>query len=163
MDPIIDTICQVQIKDQDAKKFKVTKEAYTGDGILINSEFLNNKSPEIAKKIIQEEIIKRGLGGKKVNYKLRDWGLSRQRYWGCPIPIMYREDGKIIPVPEKDLPVKLPEVESFSNSGNMLDKIEDWKNTICPETGLKAVRETDTFDTFFESSWYFLRYCNPRN
>ena len=116
-----------------------------------------------AKKIIIEKLTDLGIGSKKTNYKLKDWGLSRQRYWGCPIPILYREDGKIIPVPKEQLPVKLPEVSDLSGAGNVLQKMEEWKSTTCPETGMKATRETDTFDTFFESSWYFLRYCNPRD
>ena len=103
------------------------------------------------------------FGNKKINYWLRDWGLSIQRYWVCPIPIVYREDGKIIPVKKENLPVELPKISGLSGSGNILDEMDNWKNTKCPDTGLKAVRETDTFDTFFESSWYFLRYCNPRD
>ena len=89
---------------------------------------------------------------------MRDWGISRQRFWGCPIPIIYREDGKVKTVDENNLPVKLPEVDRFSESANALKNISGWKETICDETGMKAVRETDTFDTFFESSWYYLRY-----
>tara|TARA_B110000116_G_C16795777_1_gene566612 strand:- start:929 stop:3463 length:2535 start_codon:yes stop_codon:yes gene_type:complete len=142
--------------------FKIKKTAYTDEGILINSEFLNGHSIEEAKKIVIDKLSQKNSGRKKVNYRLKDWGLSRQRYWGCPIPVMYREDGKIIPVPKKDLPVKLPEITELGESTNALEKITEWKETICPETGLKATRETDTFDTFFESSWYFLRYCNPR-
>jgi len=113
--------------------------------------------------MVIKKINELNIGNEKTNYKLRDWGLSRQRYWGCPIPILYREDGEIIPVPEKDLPVKLPEVTALTENGNPLQKINNWKETVCPTTGMRAVRETDTFDTFFESSWYFLRYCNPRN
>ena len=143
--------------------FSITNEAYTGDGVLINSSFLNGKTIIEAKKIMIEKLEKMKIGKEKINYRLRDWGLSRQRYWGCPIPIIYREDGKILPVPKKDLPVKLPEITELTGSGNVLQSMEEWKNTTCPETGMKAVRETDTFDTFFESSWYFLRYCNPRH
>ena len=139
------------------------QKPYIGSGKLINSFFLNGLEVDEAKKVIIEKLKDLGIGSKKINYKLKDWGLSRQRYWGCPIPILYREDGKIIPVPKEQLPVKLPEVSDLSGAGNVLQKMERWKSTTCPETGMKATRETDTFDTFFESSWYFLRYCNPRD
>ena len=102
--------------------------------------------------------------GKPVkNYKLRDWGISRQRYWGCPIPIIYREDGKILPVDNSELPIKLPDDIDFSKGGNPLDNHPTWKYTKCTETGLKAIRETDTLDTFFESSWYQSRFCCPND
>ena len=139
------------------------KKPYVGGGKLINSSFLDGLEVDEAKIIIIKKLKDLGIGSEKINYKLKDWGLSRQRYWGCPIPVLYREDGKIIPVPKEQLPVKLPEVSELSGSGNVLQKMEDWKLTTCPETGMKATRETDTFDTFFESSWYFLRYCNPRD
>jgi len=159
----LDVIPVILPYDQNQENYKILNIAYTGDGKIINSDFLNEKKSEEAKRIIIKKLIEKKQGQKKINYKLRDWGLSRQRYWGCPIPVLYREDGKIIPVPKEHLPIKLPPISEFSNSGNMLNKIDEWKNTTCPHTGLKAVRETDTFDTFFESSWYFLRYCNPRN
>jgi leucyl-tRNA synthetase len=136
--------------------------ATTGDGTLINSDFLNELSVESAKKKIIEYLETNGLGCKKINYKLKDWGVSRQRYWGCPIPILYREDGEIIPVSKKDLPVLLPKNNTINGILTSLKDEEGWKITTCPETGMKAVRETDTFDTFFESSWYFLRFCNPK-
>jgi leucyl-tRNA synthetase len=139
------------------------KKPYVGGGKLINSSFLDGLQVDEAKIIIIKKLKDLGIGSEKTNYKLKDWGLSRQRYWGCPIPVLYREDGEIIPVPKEQLPVKLPEVSELSGSGNVLQKMEDWKLTTCPETGMKATRETDTFDTFFESSWYFLRYCNPRD
>jgi leucyl-tRNA synthetase len=145
------------------KNYKITTKAYVGEGNLINSSFLDNQKIEEAKKTIIDKLISKGVGNKKTNYRLRDWGLSRQRFWGCPIPVMYREDGEIIPVPKKDLPVKLPDVKELSDSGNVLENIDMWRNVLCPETGMKAKRETDTFDTFFESSWYYLRYCNPRD
>ncbi len=144
-------------------KFKITTEAYAGKGSLINSSFLDGQKIEEAKKIVIKKLALKKIGNKKINYRLRDWGLSRQRFWGCPIPVMYREDGEIIPVPKKDLPVKLPDVKDLSGSGNVLEKIDEWRNVLCPETGMRAKRETDTFDTFFESSWYYLRYCNPRD
>ena len=149
-------------KNISKENFKIANEAYTEDGTLINSDFLDGKSIEEAKKIVLNKLIEKKIGNEKINYRLRDWGLSRQRYWGCPIPILYREDGEIVPVSKKDLPIRLPDIKEFGQSGNPLDSIEGWKNTKCPLTGMKAVRETDTFDTFFESSWYYLRYCNPR-
>ena len=141
---------------------KITDTAFTGEGKLINSDFLNGLDIESAKNKIIEFLQLKGFGSSKVNYKLKDWGVSRQRYWGCPIPILYREDGEIIPVSKKDLPVLLPKYNTENGVLKSLKDIEGWKKTICPETGMKAVRETDTFDTFFESSWYYLRFCNPR-
>ena len=149
--------------NEDPNKFTITTIAFTGEGTLINSSFLNDMSISKAKTAVLEQLRKKNKVRKKTNYRLRDWGLSRQRYWGCPIPILYREDGKVIPVSKMDLPVKLPHVDNFSDSGNPLNSMEKWKNTRCSLTGMSAVRETDTFDTFFESSWYFLRYCNPRS
>jgi leucyl-tRNA synthetase len=143
--------------------FTIKDNAYLGEGSLINSSFLNGKKIIQAKEMVIQKLLKLGLGKSKINYRLRDWGLSRQRYWGCPIPILYREDGKIIPVAKKNLPIELPKIDELSGSGNALQKLDKWKETTCPETGMKATRETDTFDTFFESSWYFLRYCNPRH
>ena len=145
------------------KKSPMNGQAYIGDGKLINSYFLEGKNVDQAKSRVLYELSKLGIGNEKTNYKLRDWGISRQRFWGCPIPILYREDGKIIPVLKKNLPIELPQINQLSGSGNVLQKLDGWKETICPETGMKATRETDTFDTFFESSWYFLRYCNPRH
>ena len=100
---------------------------------------------------------------KKTNYKLRDWGISRQRFWGCPIPIVYKKDGSPLPVDEKSLPVELPEVKEFNESSSTLKNIDEWKEVILQDTGEKVWRETDTFDTFFESSWYYFRYCNARS
>ena len=143
-------------------KFKVNKVAYTDDGIIINSQFLNDLNIEKAKDKIIKEIERRRIGTKKINFKLRDWGISRQRFWGCPIPIIYREDGEVLAVEDTELPVKLPEIKNFSESSSALSNISEWKETICPVTGMNAHRETDTFDTFFESSWYYFRYCNAR-
>ena len=142
--------------------FKISSEAYTNDGIMINSSTLNGLTVDEAKIKIIEEIENKRIGKSKVNFKLRDWGISRQRFWGCPIPIIYREDGEIIPVEDSDLPVKLPDNKNFSESSSALSNISGWKETTCSKTGLKAVRETDTFDTFFESSWYYFRYCSAR-
>ena len=145
------------------KDFIIKNEAFTEDGTLINSDFLNGLSTEEAKKEVIERFEKEKKGKGKITFRLRDWGISRQRYWGCPIPILYREDGTIIPVPEKDLPVKLPEDISFDKPGNPLEHHPSWKYTTCPETGMKAIRETDTLDTFVDSSWYFLRFCSSQN
>ena len=130
---------------------------------IINSRFLNNLNIKDAREEILNQIEKKKIGIKKTKFKLRDWGISRQRYWGCPIPILYREDGKIIPVSENNLPVELPEDIDFSVTGNPLDQHPTWKYTKCPQTGLNAIRETDTLDTFVDSSWYFLRFCDPQN
>jgi len=139
------------------------QEAYTGPGSLINSQWLDGMDIESAK----AEVIKRceadGTGFGTVQFRLRDWGVSRQRYWGCPIPIIYCEDCGAVPVPEDQLPVTLPEDVSFDKPGNPLAHHPTWKNCACPKCGKDATRETDTFDTFFESSWYQFRYCDPKN
>ena len=143
--------------------FKIKNSAFTVDGVVINSDKLNGLTTKDAKEQIINILEKENIGKKKINYKLRDWGISRQRFWGCPIPIIYREDGEIVPVSDKDLPVKLPEIKSFDEKSSTLKNIDGWKETVCQETGMKAIRETDTFDTFFESSWYYFRYCNARS
>jgi leucyl-tRNA synthetase len=152
------------VMPSDESEMDISKTAYVGVGTLANSQFLDGMSIEDAK----AEIIKRcqdgGTGAGKTQYRLRDWGVSRQRYWGCPIPVVYRNsDGACIPVPEGQLPVELPEDVSFDKPGNPLDNHPTWKHTTCPETGEPATRETDTFDTFFESSWYQFRYCDAKN
>jgi len=144
------------------KSIVINDQAYTEDGYIINSDFLNDLSIEEAKKNIIQRIEEEKIGNSKIIFRLKDWGISRQRYWGCPIPIMYREDGKVILVPEKDLPIELPKDVDFSKPGNPLENHPTWKYTKCPETGMKAVRETDTLDTFVDSSWYFLRFCSPK-
>ncbi len=146
----------------DDENFSINKDAYTDDGVVFNSKFLNGLRVNQAKEKIIHEIEKNKIGRKKINYKLRDWGISRQRFWGCPIPIIYREDGEVLAVEESDLPIKLPNIENFNENSSSLNNIKEWKETVCPKTGMKAVRETDTFDTFFESSWYYFRYCNSR-
>ena len=145
-------------KSQD---IKIKDIAYIDDGFIIKSDFLNDLSVNEAKKKIIKIIEDKKLGNSKTIYRLKDWGISRQRYWGCPIPILYREDGKIIPVPEKDLPITLPKDVDLSKPGNPLENHPTWKYTTCPETGMKAIRETETLDTFVDSSWYFLRFCSP--
>ena len=137
--------------------------AYVGDGKLINSDFLNDLSIGDAKEKIIKKLEELKIGTGTINYRLRDWGISRQRYWGCPIPIIYREDGEILTVPDDQLPIELPEDIDLSSPGNPLEKHPTWKYTTCPKTGMKAIRETDTLDTFVDSAWYFLRFCSPHN
>jgi len=144
-----------------SQNIRIKNEAYIDDGFIINSEFLNDLNVKDAQKKIIKIIEDKKIGNTKVIFRLKDWGISRQRYWGCPIPILYREDGKIICVPEKDLPVKLPDDIDFNKPGNPLENHPTWKYAKCPETGMKAIRETDTLDTFVDSSWYFLRFCSP--
>jgi leucyl-tRNA synthetase len=144
-----------------SQSLTVKNEAYVDDGFIINSDFLNDLSVKDAQKKIIEIVEQKKIGNSKTIYRLKDWGISRQRYWGCPIPILYREDGKIIPVPEKDLPITLPKDVDLSKPGNPLENHPTWKYTTCPETGMKAIRETETLDTFVDSSWYFLRFCSP--
>ena len=147
--------------DED-EKYKVKKEAYTGPGEIINSDFLNGlKVPEqsIIKTI--EILEKKKLGNKKINFRLKDWGVSRQRYWGCPIPIAYDKNGNVLTIPKDHLPVKLPENINLNQKGNPLDNEKSWKNV--KVNGIDCFRETDTLDTFVDSSWYFLRFCSPKN
>lgn len=134
---------------------------YIGDGIIFNSEFLNDLTIGKAKKASLSKLIELNSGKKITNYRMRDWGVSRQRYWGCPIPIIHCDHCGAVPVSKDDLPVKLPEDVEFLESGNPLDSHPSWKHVKCPSCNDDALRETDTFDTFFESSWYFLRYCSP--
>jgi len=142
--------------------FKVGKEAYIDSGIIFNSNILNGfKAPDesIIKTI--EVLEEKKLGKKKINFRLKDWGISRQRYWGCPIPIAYDSDGNIVKIPKEQLPVKLPENINLNCKGNPLDHQKDWKKINI--NSAKCVRETDTLDTFVDSSWYFLRFCSPKN
>ncbi len=139
------------------------KEAYTGSGKIINSAFLNDLNIDEAKKKIIEEIEKKQIGQKKILFRLKDWGISRQRYWGCPIPMIYLEDGTVVPVEKSELPILLPEKIDLKSSGNPLNNHPTWKNTKQLSTGKKATRETDTLDTFVDSSWYFLRFCSPNH
>ena len=143
-------------------KFNITKEAYTGPGVLFNSQFLNDlmapeKSVPQTIKILEEKKI----GKKKINFRLKDWGVSRQRYWGCPIPIAYNIKNEIIKIPLEQLPIKLPENINLKTKGNPLDHQEKWKKIII--NGEECRLETDTLDTFVDSSWYFLRFCSPKN
>lgn len=138
---------------------------YTGDGVMINSDFLDGMTVAEAQQAIINKLCEMGVGERKTFYKLRDWGVSRQRYWGCPIPMVHCEKCGIVPVPEESLPVLLPEDVTFDNAGNPLDKHPKWKDIACPVCGGAAHRETDTLDTFVDSSWYFLRFCmnDPNN
>ena len=155
-------ITTVVTPDIENQNFQVTDEAYTGPGYIINSFFLNNlKSPKDSIERSIEYLEKEKLGKKKINYRLKDWGISRQRYWGCPIPIMYDENNDPKKIPEKMLPVKLPKINKIEPTGNPLDTIREWKNIEIE--GKKYTRETDTLDTFVDSSWYFLRFCSPKN
>ena len=155
-------ITTVVTPDIENQNFQVTDEAYTGPGYIINSFFLNNlKSPKDSIERSIEYLEKEKLGKKKINYRLKDWGISRQRYWGCPIPIMYDENNDPKKIPEKMLPVKLPKINKIEPTGNPLDTIKEWKNIEIE--GKKYTRETDTLDTFVDSSWYFLRFCSPKN
>ena len=137
------------------------EEAFTGNGKLINSSFLNELDVNKAKDIIISEIEKIKIGKRKTLFRLKDWGISRQRYWGCPIPMVYLDDGSVTPVDKSELPVLLPEDIDLNSQGNPLDAHPTWKNTTHKKSGKKATRETDTLDTFVDSSWYFLRFCSP--
>ena len=150
------------VKPEKSKDFKIDNVAYTGDGYLYNSKFLDDlKVPSESINKTIEFLEKNNLGEKKTNYRLKDWGISRQRYWGCPIPIAYDENDQPIKIPVKMLPVKLPDIEKLSNTGNPLDAENNWKYFMLD--GKKLRRETDTLDTFVDSSWYFLRFCSPNN
>ena len=155
----IKTVVKPNDKDD---TFEVSSEPHTGSGTIINSEFLNGLSaPEESISKTIEYLEKNNLGNKKTNYRLKDWGISRQRYWGCPIPIAYDEENNVVKIPENDLPVILPEVESLNSKGNPLDSEEKWKSILI--NGKNCKRETDTLDTFVDSSWYFLRFCSADN
>jgi leucyl-tRNA synthetase len=154
--------------DVDPKSFVITDVAYDGDGRMINSRFLDGMTIDAAK----EEVAKRleattlgnaPVGERKVNFRLRDWGISRQRYWGCPIPVIHCPKCGVVPVPDKDLPVVLPEDVTFDKPGNALDHHPTWKHVACPTCGGQALRDTDTMDTFVDSAWYFARFTDPWN
>src|SRR6187397_1311557 len=154
--------------DVDPKSFVITDVAYDGEGRMINSRFLDGMTIEEAKddvaKRLETEL--RGnapVGERQVNFRLRDWGISRQRYWGCPIPVIHCPKCDVVPVPDADLPVVLPEDVTFDKPGNALDHHPTWKHVTCPKCGGKAQRETDTMDTFVDSSWYFARFTDPWN
>jgi leucyl-tRNA synthetase len=154
--------------DVDPKTFVITDTAYDGDGRMINSRFLDGMTIEQAKQEVAKrlEVELRGnapVAERQVNFRLRDWGISRQRYWGCPIPVIHCDKCGVVPVPDRDLPVTLPEDATFDRAGNALDHHPTWKHVNCPKCGAKATRETDTMDTFVDSSWYFARFTDPWN
>ncbi|MGE3146178.1 MAG: leucine--tRNA ligase [Pseudorhodoplanes sp.] len=151
---------------QDPKTFVITDTAYDGPGKLINSRFLDGMGidqakEEVAKRLEAETRGNAPVAERKINFRLRDWGISRQRYWGCPIPIVHCEACGVVPVPEKDLPVRLPDDIDFDKPGNPLDRHPTWKHVACPQCGKPGRRETDTMDTFVDSSWYFARFTDP--
>jgi len=145
------------------ESFKIENEAYTGEGKLYNSDYLNDMAVDKAIKHVIEKFESQNKGNGTTQYRLRDWGVSRQRYWGCPVPVIHCPKCGTVPVPEKDLPVTLPEDVIFDKPGNPIANHPTWKYTKCPKCTAKAERETDTFDTFFESSWYQFRYVDPHN
>ena len=152
----------------DASTFVIKDKAADGDGTMINSRFLDGMTTAaafdaIAKKLEAETLDGKPVGSRQVNFRLRDWGISRQRYWGCPIPIIHCDSCGVVPVPAKDLPVKLPDDATFDKPGNPLDRHPTWKNCTCPKCKKPARRETDTMDTFVDSSWYYARFTNPQS
>ena len=156
----------VMPRDADPATFRISEEAFTGDGVMINSRFLDGLSPaeafdEVARRLESVELDGRPQAERKVNFRLRDWGISRQRYWGCPIPVLHCEKCGIVPVPKEDLPVRLPDDVTFDRPGNPLDRHPTWRHADCPACGGPARRETDTMDTFVDSSWYFARFTAP--
>jgi len=151
---------------EDAATFALEDKAYDDEGTMINSRFLDGMSTtdafeEAANRVAKQKLAGKPQGSRKVNFRLRDWGISRQRYWGCPIPVIHCVDCGTVPVPEKDLPITLPEDATFDKPGNPLDRHPTWKHVACPSCGKPATRETDTMDTFVDSSWYFVRFTAP--
>ena len=150
------------VRPSKEKDFSIDVTAFTESGYLFNSKFLNDlKVPEESISKTIEYLEENNIGERKTNYRLKDWGISRQRYWGCPIPIAYDEDNNPVKIPEEMLPVELPKVDQLSSTGNPLDEMLEWKNIVINEK--KCTRETDTLDTFVDSSWYYLRFCSPQN
>ena len=148
---------------EDPARFAIDDVAYVDDGTLFNSNFLDGLTVPEAKRAVGERLEALAAGERTIAYRLRDWGVSRQRYWGCPIPVIHCPDCGIVPVPEEDLPVELPMDVDFDVPGNPLDRHPTWKHVACPYCNSPSTRETDTLDTFFESSWYFLRFCSARS
>ncbi len=157
----LDVIPVVVPRECDAAGFQVTSEAFIGDGMLANSAFLDGLSVAEAKEAVASRMEADGTGRREINYRLRDWGVSRQRYWGCPIPVIHCPACGMIPVPKGDLPVRLPDDIELGRPGNPLDHHPTWKYVTCPRCHARAMRDTDTLDTFVDSSWYFLRFCSP--
>ena len=147
--------------DQNPDTFSIKEEAYTGVGNLINSRFLDGLTIEEGKSEVIKRISEQGMGQETTNYRLRDWGVSRQRYWGCPIPVIHCEKCGVVAEKKENLPITLPKDVSFDKPGNPLDRHEEWRNCKCPSCGSDALRETDTMDTFVDSSWYYARFTAP--
>jgi len=147
----------------DPQSFVIEEEAYVGDGTAFNSDFLNGLPVEEAKAAVIRRLEELGRGEGQVQYRLRDWGVSRQRYWGCPIPVIHCPSCGVVPLPREQLPLRLPEDVTFDHPGNPLAHHPTWKHTNCPSCGGAAERDTDTMDTFVDSSWYFARFCSPRS
>ena len=157
--PVIPVVCP---PDQDAATFEIGTEAYIDNGRLINSDFLNGLDVQNAIERVINKLVTDNQGEATINYRLRDWGISRQRYWGCPIPIIHCTECGTLPVPRNELPVLLPENVAFDTPGNPLDAHPTWRNVPCPQCGAAAKRDSDTMDTFVDSSWYYARFCSPR-
>lgn len=160
----IDGLGLLQTVHTDKHEIDLNKHAYVyaDDDIMINSGFLNGMTVAEARVAVINKFEELGIGKREINFRLRDWGISRQRYWGCPIPIIHCKFCGVVPVPSEDLPVKLPQDINFDKLGNPLDHHPTWKYVNCSKCSLEAIRETDTLDTFFESSWYFTRFCNNK-
>ena len=155
-------IIKVVSEKDNSSNDKDMEEAFIGNGLMINSDFLNGLNIEQAKKQIMDEIERQKIGKRKTLFRLKDWGISRQRFWGCPIPMIYLDDGSVVPVEKNELPIKLPDKINLETNGNPLENHPSWKKTTHKKTGKPATRETDTLDTFVDSSWYFLRFCSPK-
>ncbi|PJK30545.1 leucine--tRNA ligase [Minwuia thermotolerans] len=155
--PVIPVVCP---PDADPADFEVGNTAFTGEGRLINSDFLDGLGIEEGKDAVASRMEQAGRGERTVNFRLRDWGLSRQRYWGCPIPVIHCPSCGVVPAPAEQLPVELPMDVTFDKPGNALDRHPTWKHVACPACGADAERETDTMDTFVDSSWYFARFAS---
>jgi leucyl-tRNA synthetase len=159
----LDVTPVVAPRDADPATFSIENEAFVDDGVLINSDFMDGMSVPDAKAASAQRLIDTKNGETTVNFRLRDWGVSRQRYWGCPIPVVHCDDCGIVPAPADQLPIVLPKDVNFDKPGNPLAHHPTWKYVNCPKCDKPAIRETDTFDTFFESSWYFARFCSPQS
>ena len=156
---VIPVVCP---SNSDEKTFKIDDKAFTGEGTLINSDFLNGKNIDSAISAISKKFEELGIGKSKINYRLRDWGISRQRYWGCPIPVVHCSSCGVVAESKQNLPITLPQKIDFSLPGNPLDRNPEWRETECPKCKKPGLRETDTMDTFVDSSWYFARFTEPR-
>ncbi len=165
--PVIAVVAPATLEGEALEAFRAdlagsATEAFVGDGVAVGSGFLDGLTVEAAKRAAIERLEAAGQGEGVVQFRLRDWGVSRQRYWGCPIPVIHCEDCGIVPVPDDQLPVTLPEDVTFERAGNPLEHHPTWKHVDCPTCGKAARRDTDTMDTFVDSSWYFARFCSPR-